>query len=120
MFISVACPGPGCMRIFDFFGLHTDTFVGLIILEVNGSLVCSRIVVSILKFSLANGGTFCVRTKLGEAEESAVESVSDVNANAARWISLIMAARYRQKIVRANTQLCLRPLAIGNGLERSP
>lgn len=116
MFISVACPGVGCMRIFDFFDLHTDTFVEFIILEVNGSLVCSCIVVSIL----ANDGTFCVRTKSGEAEESAVESVSDVNANAARCISLIMAARYRRKSVGANTQLCLRPLAIGNGLERSP
>lgn len=60
------------------------------------------------------------RTKSGEVEESAVGSVSDVNASPAREILLIMAARYREKIVGANTQPCLRPPVTGNGSERTP
>lgn len=66
--------------------LH-EAYVGSIIqvyqsLAVNGNLVYSYIVISILKFSRAGDGTFCARTKLGEVEESTVEFVLDVNTNA--------------------------------------
>lgn len=55
--------------------LHPEAFVGLIIqlcrfLEVDDRLVRSYIVVSILKFSHAGGGTLCARTNTGEFEKS--------------------------------------------------
>lgn len=53
------------------------------VLVVYDNLGRSCVVVSILKFSHACGGTLCARTKLGEVEESAVKSVSDVNFHSA-------------------------------------
>lgn len=57
---------------------------------------------------------FCVRTKLGEAEKSTIESALDVNASAA-WEDLIDHGKKVQENVRANTQPFLRPTVIENG-----
>lgn len=84
--------------------LHFKVFVGFVIqayqsLEVNGILVYSCIVISILKYLHAGGGTLCASTKFGRVEETAIKSVSDANASAAKGILLIMAAKYESKNV---------------------
>lgn len=75
------------MRIFVFdIDLDPEAFLDLAIqvcqsMEINGSLVHRRLVVSKQKFSQVG---VCARTKLGEFQKSAGESVSDINVSAAR------------------------------------
>lgn len=118
---SVAYPGVGWMRIFIFLTLNcTSVFVGLDIqvcwsLEVNGSLIHSCIVISILEFLHVGGCTLCVRMKSSEVEESTVVCIRclwQCCQEGSCWL-------WWQGTERS-LQTCLRPLVIGNRPKRTP
>lgn len=103
LMFSVACSGASWifedLCHFDI-DLHPIAFVGFVMqvfqsLEINCSLVHSCIVVSKLKLLHAGGGTLCARMKLGQVEESAIESVLSMLVLPVG----IMAVRYREKSV---------------------